>query len=180
MKNVPILSRPTFDRFAIVFPRRACHGFIFAPLLGKKTGTCYFSDRLVRACGECFRSVGSAIGWLDQTGGECSQCDEPKLSHGQVMGRAARRLRARGGQQLQGRTGNTGRASVMSRKGLVVGIPNVLESPPGGHEKCGLNMRSVQAWRENHMQPRQPARTDQGVRLFVALCLNPFVDQGRT
>jgi hypothetical protein len=30
------------------------------------------------------------------------------------------------------------------------------------------------------MQPRQPARTDQGVRLFVALCLNPFVDQGRT
>jgi hypothetical protein len=155
VKNVPILSRPTFDRFAIVFPRRACPGFILATLLGKKrghkkTGTGYFSDRLVRACGECFRSVGSAIGWLDQAGGECSQCDEPQLSHGQVMGRAARRLRARGGQQPQGRTGNTGRASVMSRKGLVVGIPSVLESPPGGHEKCGLTMRSVQAWRENH------------------------------
>ena len=150
MKNVPILSRPTFDRFAILFPIHACPGFILATLLGKKTGTCYFSDRLVRACGECFRSVGSAIGWLDQARGECSQCDEPKLSHGQVMGRAARRLRARGGQQPQGRTGNTGRASVMSRKGLVVGIPSVLESPPGGHEKCGLTMRSVQAWRENH------------------------------
>jgi hypothetical protein len=42
VKNVPILSRPTFDRFAIVFPRRACPGFILATLLGKKRGHATF------------------------------------------------------------------------------------------------------------------------------------------
>ena len=30
------------------------------------------------------------------------------------------------------------------------------------------------------MQLRQPARSDQGVRLFVDPCSTPFVDQGRT
>ena len=55
----------------------------------------------------------------------------------------------------------------------------VLNARGGGCSGHLLGEKNKQAWTQNHKQPRQLARTDRVVRLFVALC-SPFADQGWT